>query len=210
MISLPLVHPLLSDPVWMLWRPVVSQRNSIMYHRSLILHFSPPRKRLCSTSCPYTFKRRKKNVEIYNGRPIELHGPPVEIYNETLAKLKHDLCDLSNAPEPSDDYISQTANLFRASAPIYDSELLWRDAVFRPLCRLLDADVQLCVKTSTEKSSRFTTEEDAAICENLEDVSYGEKAAVVAYLELKMNSDCVDKLGFQLRCPSANMSLRKM
>ena len=135
---------------------------------------------------------------------MELHGPPVEIYDETLAKLKHDLSDLSNAPEPSADYIVQTANLFHASAPIYNSEPLRTMAVYELLRWLLAADIQLSVKASDGKSNRLTTEGDGAICETLGDVSYGEKTAVVAYLELKNELGLGGEAGLQ-----AALSLRK-
>ncbi len=151
-----------------------------------------------------TYKEEQVKHPIYNGRPIELHGPPVEIYDETLAKLKHDLSDLSNAPEPSIDYIVQTANLFHASAPIYDSEPLRTKAVYGLLKWLLAADVRLSVKTSGEKSNRMVTEGDGAICETLEDVSHGKKAAVVAYLELKNELGLRGEAGLQ-----AALSLRK-
>jgi hypothetical protein len=151
-----------------------------------------------------TYKEEQVKRPIYNGRPIELHGPPVEIYDETLAKLKHDLSDLSNAPEPSADYIVQTANLFHASAPIYLSEPLRTKAVHGLLRWLLDADVQLSVKASEEKSKRLITEGDAAVCETLEDDSCGKKAAVVAYLELKNELGLRGEAGLQ-----AALSLRK-
>ena len=151
-----------------------------------------------------TYKEEQVKHPIYNGRPIELHGPPVEIYNETLAKLKHDLSDLSNAPEPSAEYIVRIANLFHASAPIYDSEPLRTKAVYGLLRWLLNADIRLSVKASDGKSNRLTTEGDGAICETLEDVSCGEKAAVVAYLELKNELGLRGEAGLQ-----AALSLRK-
>jgi len=151
-----------------------------------------------------TYKEEQVKHPIYNGRPIELHGPPVEIYDETLAKLKHDLSDLSNAPEPSADYIVQTANLFHASAPIYNSEPLRTKAVYGLLRWLLAADIRLSVKASEDKSNRLTTEGDGAICETLEDVSCGKKTAVVAYLELKNELGLRGEAGLQ-----AALSLRK-
>jgi len=151
-----------------------------------------------------TYKEEQVKHPTHNGRPIELHGPPIEIYDETFAKLKHDLSDLSNAPEPSAYYIVQTANLFQASAPIYNSEPLRTKAVYGLLRWLLAADIRLSVKVSEEKSNRLTTEGDAAICETLEDVSYGKKAAVVAYLELKNELGLRGEAGLQ-----AALSLRK-
>jgi len=150
------------------------------------------------------YKEEQVKHPIYNGRPIELHGPPIEIYDDTLAKLKHDLSDLSNAPEPSADYIAQTANLFHASAPIYNSEPLRTKAVHGLLRWLLAADIQLSVKASEEKSNRLTTEGDGAICETLADASCGKKAAVVAYLELKNELGLRGEAGLQ-----AGLSLRK-
>ncbi|KAI0270891.1 hypothetical protein BGY98DRAFT_1009087 [Russula aff. rugulosa BPL654] len=52
-----------------------------------------------------TYKEEQYNHPIYNGRPVDLHVPPVEIYDETLAKLKDDLRDPFKAPEPSTHYI---------------------------------------------------------------------------------------------------------
>lgn len=132
-----------------------------------------------------TYKEEQVKHPIYNGRPIELHGPPVEIYDETLARLKSDLSDLSNTPEPSADYIVRTANLFHASAPIYSSEPHRTKAVYEIIQWLLAADIRLSVKPSEEKSNRLTTEGDCAVLETLEDISYGKKTAVVVYLELK-------------------------
>jgi hypothetical protein len=151
-----------------------------------------------------TYKEEQVKHPIYNGRPIDLHGPPVEIYDETLAKLKQDLSDLSNAPAPSADYIVQTANLFHASAPIYNSEPFRTKAVCGLLKWLLAADIRLSVRASEEKSNRLTTEGDAAVCETLEDVSCGKKDAVVAYLELKNELGLRGEAGLQ-----AALSLRK-
>ena len=150
------------------------------------------------------YKEEQVKHPIYNGRPTELHGPPVEIYDETLAKLKHDLSDLSNAPEPSADYIVQTANLFHASAPIYNSEPQRTKAVYELLRWLLAADIQLSIKASEDTSNRLTTEGDGAICETLVDVTYGEKTAVVAYLEFKNELGLGGEAGLQ-----AALSLRK-
>jgi len=50
----------------------------------------------------------------------------------------------------------------------------------------------------------LTTEGDGAICETLEDVSYGKKTAVVAYLELKNELGLRGEAGLQ-----AALSLRK-
>jgi hypothetical protein len=151
-----------------------------------------------------TYKEEQVKHPIYNGRPIELHGPPVEIYDETLARLKRDLSDLSIAPEPSADYIVRTANLFHASAPIYSSEPLRTKAVYEIIQWLLAADIRLSVKASEEKSIKLTTEGDGAILETLEDVSYGKKTAVVAYLELKNELGLRGEAGLQ-----AALSLRK-
>ncbi len=113
--------------------------RNIPYHWPLIIRFGPPRKHLCSASGACAIKRRKQRWKykeelvkrpIYNGCPVKPDGPPVEIYDETIAKLKRDLRNLSKVPEPSADYISQTANLFHASVPIFDSEPLRTMAVY--------------------------------------------------------------------------------
>ena len=72
------------------------------------------------------------NHPIYNGRPLDLHGPPIEIYDETLAKLKDDLRDPSGAPEPSTHYIVQTADMFHAFGTLYDTEPLPREDFLGP------------------------------------------------------------------------------
>jgi hypothetical protein len=92
------------------------------------------------------YKEEQYNHPIYNGRPVDLHGPPVEIYDETLAKLKDDLRDPFKAPEPSTHYIVQTADLFHAFATIYDTEPLPREAFLGPLRQLLGADLDFFVK----------------------------------------------------------------
>jgi len=61
---------------------------------------------------PRRHQMSQNNEElVYNGHPVELQGPPVDIYYyESLAKLRHDLSGLSNSLEPSADYIAQTVN----------------------------------------------------------------------------------------------------
>lgn len=153
-----------------------------------------------------TYKEEQDKRPIYNGRPFHLHGPPVEIYDETLAILKHDLSDLSNAPEPSADFITNTANLFHASAPIYDSEDLRTKKVIEPLKKLLSPNIEDPVPTSEKrpKSNRPVTVTDAAIRETLEDHTYGQKTAALAYFELKNELGLRGEAGLQ-----AGLSLRK-
>jgi hypothetical protein len=112
-----------------------------------------------------------------------VRGPPVEIYDETLAKLKDDLGDPSKAPEPSTDYIAQTADLLHAFATKYDSERLPREAFLGPLGRLLGADLDFSVEVPEGNFNGWSTE--ATIHGTLKDESCGKKSAVLVYLELK-------------------------
>ncbi len=145
-----------------------------------------------------TYKEEQNNHPIYNGRPVDLHGPPVEIYDETLAKLKDDLKDPSKVPEPSTHHIFQTADLFHAFATIHDSEPLPSEAFLGPLGRLLGADL---VKVPEGNFNGWSTE--GTIHETLKDESCGKKTAVLAYLELKDEEE-----DSKLHCPSANLYLR--
>jgi hypothetical protein len=129
--------------------------------------------------------KEQKIRPIFNGRPTELHGPPIEIYNKTLAKLKDDLNDLSKAPDPPMDTIVQTGKLFHASAPIFSSEDLRIEGILSSLTKLLDADLENYVKTFKGETNKTCTEGDAAIRMTLQDQSHGTKVAVVAYIEFK-------------------------
>ena len=60
---------------------------------------------------------------IYNGRPFHRGGPPVAIYNQSLAQLKHDLVDLSKVVELPADYVCATAKLFFSANLIYSSSV---------------------------------------------------------------------------------------
>jgi hypothetical protein len=149
-----------------------------------------------------TYKEEQDNHPIHNGRPVDLHGPPVEIYDETLAKLKDDLRDPSKAPEPSTHYIVQTADLFHAFATIYDSEPLPREAFLGPLRRLLDADLDCFVEVPEGNSNGWSAE--GTIHGTIKDDSSGKKTAVLVYLELKDGLGVRGEGGLQ-----AALSLRK-
>jgi hypothetical protein len=118
---------------------------------------------------------------IYNGRPDERCGPPVVIYNESLAQLKHRLNDLSRLPEPPTTYVDVTAKLFRAAIAIYASEHERGDAMYHHLNHLLGG-----VKLEYfDQVSEETSESDALVVqETIQDETYGKKA-VVTYMELK-------------------------
>ena len=92
------------------------------------------------------YKEEQGNHPIYDGPSVDLHGPPVEIYDEALAKLKDDLRYPSKVLEPSTDYIVQIAELFHAFATIYDSEPPPKEAFLGPLRRLLGTDLDFVVK----------------------------------------------------------------
>jgi hypothetical protein len=150
-----------------------------------------------------TYKEEQNFHPIYNGRPVDLHGPPVEIYDETLAKLKDDLRDPSKAPEPSAHYIVQTADLFHTFATISDSEPLPGEAFLGPLRRLLGADLDFLVKVPEGDFNRWSTE--GAIHGTVKDESCGKKTAVLVYLELKDELGVRGEGGLQ-----AALSLRKL
>lgn len=130
-----------------------------------------------------TYKEEQDNHPIYNGRPVDLHGPPVDIYDETLARLKDDLRDPYKAPEPSTDYIVQTTDLFDAFATIYDSDPLPKEAFFGPLRRLLGADDDFFIQVPEGNSNGWSSTE-GTIHITLKDESCGKKTAVLVYLEL--------------------------
>jgi hypothetical protein len=150
------------------------------------------------------YKQEQVNHPIYNGRPIERRGPPVVIYNESLARLKDELRHLANAPEPSADYIALTARLFHAAATIYDSEKDRGNEIYGYLERLLGTSLDRSVSAREERSNRRTTEADAIIRTPIESHSFGDQSAVVAYVELKNELGVRGDGGLQ-----AALSLRK-
>jgi hypothetical protein len=91
----------------------------------------------------------------------ERRGPPR--LNGPFAKLKDELRHLTDLPEPSDDYITLTAELFHAAAIIYDSEKDRGKVIYTYLERLLGTSLDRSVWPHEEKSNRKTTEADAAV-----------------------------------------------
>jgi hypothetical protein len=148
------------------------------------------------------YKQEQINHPIYNGRPIERRGPPVVIYNEPLARLKDELRHLANVPEPSADYVTLTADLFHAAATIYDSEKERGNEIYGYLDRLLGTSLDRSVGAHDERSNRKTTEADAVVRKPIE--NFGNKSAVVAYVELKNELGVRGDGGLQ-----AALSLRK-
>ena len=154
-------------------------------------------------------KYRKEQIEhpIYNGRPIERRGPPVVIYNKSLAELKDNLhfCNLQNAPNPSAKLVGITADLFHAVTTKYDYEKDRENKIYGYLECLLNTSLDRSVWTHEGSSKRKTTEADAIVCVPMENYdSFGTKVAVVAYIGLKNElGECGDS-GLQ-----AALSLRK-
>jgi hypothetical protein len=148
------------------------------------------------------YKREQVDHPIYNGRPLERRGPPVVLYNESLAKLKHDICNLTDAPEPSPEHVALTAELFHAAATIYDSETQRGDAIYDHLRRLLCATLDRSVRVSG-RTAKTITEADAVVSGDIGDQYFREKA-VVAYVELKNELGIRGEGGLQ-----AALSLRK-
>ena len=150
------------------------------------------------------YKQEQINHPIYNGRPIERRGPPVVIYNEPLARLKHELRHLTDTPEPSADYVSLTGDLFRAAATIYDSEKERGNKIYGYLESLLGSSLDCSVWAHEERSNRKTTEADAIVSKPIENNFFGKKRAAVAYVELKHELGVHGDGGLQ-----AALSLRK-
>jgi hypothetical protein len=150
------------------------------------------------------YKQEQVNHPIYNGRPIERRGPPVVIYNEPLAGLKDELRRLAKASEPSADYVARTADLFHAAATIYDSEKERGNAIYSHLERLLGISLNRSVGAHDERSNRKTTEADAVVRTPIKNQYFGDKTAVVAYVELKNELGVRGDGGLQ-----AALSLRK-
>jgi len=149
------------------------------------------------------FKYEQTKRPIYNGRPFHRRGPPVVVYNESLAQLKHDLSDLTNVVEPDANHVDSTAKLFSTATQIYDSERERGDAMYGHLSRLLGANLNLSVQVPDVKSKRKSTEADAVVQEPIKDETFGKKKAVLAYIELK------NELGSGDGGLQAALSLRK-
>jgi hypothetical protein len=130
-------------------------------------------------------KYRQEQIDhpIYNGRLFERHGPPVIIYNESLAKLKHGLSDLASAPEPSANCIALAAKLFHAGATIYESESQRGKVIYHYVERLLGTTFDRSTKV-TERSN-MTTEAGTLVYGPSGQLSSNNKKVVVAYVELK-------------------------
>lgn len=180
--------------------------SSTQFHLSVHLNsVSEARAALAPSSVAASvgkYKQEQINHPIYNGRPIERRGPPVVIYNEPLARLKDELRHLANAPEPSADHVSLTADLFHAAATIYDSEKERGNEIYSHLEHLLGTSLNRSVGAHEERSNRRTTEADAAVLKPME--NFGNKSAVVAYVELKNELGVRGDGGLQ-----AALSLRK-
>ena len=113
-----------------------------------------------------------------------MHGSPIVIYNEVLAKLKHELCDPSKAAQSPAKYMRLTAELFLASTQIYASESERGNAVYGLVRRLLGGELELLVEIRGE-DNRKIAEADAAIRQIIRDDTFGENKAVVAAFGLK-------------------------
>jgi hypothetical protein len=150
------------------------------------------------------YKSEQSKRPIFNGRPYNRRGPPVAIYNESLAQLKHDLGDLSSVVGPPANYVDTTAKLFLAAIPIYASERERGEAIYSHLSRLLGANLEFSVQVPEGKSNKKSAEGDAVVQEIIQDETFGKKTAVVAYMELKNELGIRGDGGLQ-----AALSLRK-
>ena len=129
------------------------------------------------------YKEEQQVHPIFNGRPLERRGPPVVIYNESLAKLKHELHNIANSPEPPASHIASTAELFQVAAEIHKTEDQREKEIYDYLERLVGQPLDRSVR-SFGKSSKLATKVDATVVQNIQHPSFGKKA-VVAYVELK-------------------------
>lgn len=150
------------------------------------------------------YKSEQQDRPIYNGRPDKRLGPPIVIYNESLAQLKHDLSDLSRVVDPPANYVDATAKLFRAATPIYATEHERGEAMFHHLNPLLGVKLERYVQVPEENSNRKSAEGDALVRETIKDEMFGEKKAVLVYIELKNELGMRGDGGLQ-----AALSLRK-
>jgi hypothetical protein len=141
---------------------------------------------------------------IYNGRPDNRRGAPVVIYNDSLAKLKHHLNDLSRLPEPPSNYVGVSAKLFRAAIAIYASERERGEAMYRYFTQLFGIQLDQHVQVLEENFKRQSAEGDVLVQETIQDKTYGEKKAVVTYMELENELGIHGDGGLQ-----AALSLRK-
>jgi hypothetical protein len=132
-----------------------------------------------------------------------MHGLPVVIYNEVLAKLKHEPCDSSKAAQSPAKYMRLTAELFLASTQIYASESERGNAVCGLVRCLLGGELELLVEIRGE-DNRKIAEADAAIRQIIRDDTFGEKAVVAAF-GLKNGVGVYGDCGLQ-----AALTLRKL
>ncbi|KAF8490166.1 hypothetical protein F5888DRAFT_1136556 [Russula emetica] len=111
--------------------------------------------------------------------------------------------------EPSADYVALTADLFHAAATINDSEKeRGNEILYGYLERLLGTSLGTSLDHSVwaneERSNRKITEADAIVRKPIENHHFGNKTAVVAYVELKNELGIRGDGGLQ-----AALSLRK-
>ncbi len=153
-----------------------------------------------------TYQSEQEKRPIYNGRPFERRGSPVVIYDESLAKLKQQLGNLSKELEPPGDYVRRTAKLFLAAAKIYKSESKRGKPIWNHLSDLLGVPnkFDLAVQALKANSMQKATEADALFRVNIEDETFGQKEAIVVYMELKNELGSGGDGGLQ-----AALSLRK-
>jgi hypothetical protein len=112
----------------------------------------------------------------------------VVINNETLAKLKRELGNFAEFPEPSADCIALTAELFHAVATIYDSKAQRGNDIYSYLERLLGTIVPSIVPLvalGAPEKFKMVTEVDAVVLEPIQLQWFGKKKVVLTYVKLK-------------------------
>lgn len=162
-----------SDRLSDLWGEQPSGRHicegslSIIYHRyitSRSFTFQPTLQASLQRKLPWCHQMSQTTLELIKKNKFSAQST-MDILSNCMVHPSKSMMkpsDLSNAPEPSADYIVRTANLFHASTPICNSEPLRTKTVYGLLRWLLAADFRLSVKASEEKFNRLTTEGDGA------------------------------------------------
>jgi hypothetical protein len=184
--------------------PGIGNSFNLLAHRAHVRNAldAPSPSSVAGNVATYITERTER--PIYNGRPDERRGPPVVIYNESLAQLKHRLNDPSRLPEPPTNYVDVTAKLFRTAIAIYASERERGEAMCRYFSHLFGVKLEQYVQVPEENFNRKSADGVALVQETMQDEIFGKNKAVVVYMELKNELGIRGDGGLQ-----AALSLRK-
>ncbi|KAF5386995.1 hypothetical protein D9615_001578 [Tricholomella constricta] len=132
---------------------------------------------------PKLFKAEQADRPIYNGRPAGRRGPPVAIYHTAFAELKDALRDVTKVVDNAEDQrVDDTAKLSLVATDIYNLEDERSKAIIPYLKNLLGIDL---IEKAKVKNGKKEFESDAIATEAIEDVTYGEKEAIIGHVEFK-------------------------